>query len=343
MWAVGRRLKFGVVWEFWRMASIFRDYRYFSCTGTVVGILLAFSIISFKKRIHEYKNSYARKFMPTATQLSIMITSQRSGSSWLCSLLQSHPKIAWGQEEMSQYNRSSLVLWESYRSELEIAFHGIEMKYSEKLPEIVGFKLMYSQIPAKILTDLMEWFNQKEVLIIHLYRNASILKMVSALQAVSSGVWHVTSRKDEHTPSKSAIKFHSDISNDVKRLESSRISMQMYLDANTKEACVYNVAYEDLSGPHSSKFLRMLSSYLGISDTITTSETGLQKIFGRTCEDRIADMDAVYEIIDGTWSYSSCLSLSKKFGRARMNHVSPQVYVSDYGLSKLLNYSVVNR
>ena len=118
----------------------------------------------------------------------VVLSTQRSGSTWVVDMLTSHPRVVayselfmhggegkpkWGQEQ-------DLPYWQTYsRDKHRVAkpywlWHYLGEAYRER-PEIdaVGFKLMYSQL-TRISRPLMPALWMKRVRIIHLTRRNAL-------------------------------------------------------------------------------------------------------------------------------------------------------------------------
>ena len=120
----------------------------------------------------------------------LLVATQRSGSTWVCSLLDGIDGIACGaynprvNETVSEliikysFSEKDKVEWSTYEKDLDKAFNQVCTKSQE---EVIGFKAMYDQIPQKFLKDgkLKTYLRENEISIIHLVREAKILNMVS--------------------------------------------------------------------------------------------------------------------------------------------------------------------
>ena len=133
----------------------------------------------------------------TCSKKYILLSTQRSGSTWTCDLLRHQEGISCGKpkknneqveytsELLIQYssllkNETNNVEWSKYEQDLNNAFDEA-CKGNPSLS--IGFKLMYSQVPLQFLEDgkLETYLRENNVSIIHLVREAKILKMVSII------------------------------------------------------------------------------------------------------------------------------------------------------------------
>lgn len=124
------------------------------------------------------------------------MSTQRSGSTWVCDLLNKQDGIACGGKMSNKMNKriSELLInysymtkkgkiktveWSRYQKSLDNAFAEV----CQENPALsIGFKLMYNQIPPQFMKDgtFEEFLRKNKVFIVHLVREAKILKLVSA-------------------------------------------------------------------------------------------------------------------------------------------------------------------
>lgn len=143
----------------------------------------------------------------------VTVSTQRSGSTWLTDMLNSHPDVASytelflsqgrGAPEWGQYK--DVVYWQTYRHSLKGAkrhirplglfqyIDGVLAQHPDK--HALGFKLMYGQI-AKLPESLL-YLRSRKLRIIHLVRK-NILDVVLSGAAKSA-------RKMAHAPQGTAV------------------------------------------------------------------------------------------------------------------------------------------
>lgn len=129
----------------------------------------------------------------------IVLSTQRSGSSFVCSLLDSHPRIRCLEEIFMRRNRNAIT-YRSYRNaslrrRLE---HLLERRRSiesylagvyDAQPDLdaVGFKLMYEQVQR--YPELVDWCRSNDVMVVHLIRMNALKTIVSRQVALKRGVY----------------------------------------------------------------------------------------------------------------------------------------------------------
>lgn len=127
-------------------------------------------------------------------QKYIILTTQRSGSTWVCSQFDLQDEIACGGQYLpdGEYRVSELLInysrkkekgladvpWSQYKKDLDRAFDN-SCKHS--LTRTIGFKLMYNQIPQKFMINgsLENYFQENNIYLVHLVREAQILRLAS--------------------------------------------------------------------------------------------------------------------------------------------------------------------
>ncbi len=141
----------------------------------------------------------------------IVLTTQRSGSSYLCSLLDNHPGISCTQEVFLPRNTNEIT-YRTWRT----ASIGRELKHWFKRQDAVnaylaqlygkqpslqafGFKLMYGQ--AKRYPEVVDWCGRNNVRVVHLIRQNALKMVVSRHVAQKRGVYLSTRTMDPVTVS----------------------------------------------------------------------------------------------------------------------------------------------
>lgn len=138
------------------------------------------------------KNISIDRNTPTICSKYILLTTQKSGSTWVCNLLDQQDNISCGgefndrgfrtSELLMRYsklrNEKASVIWSEYKEDLDNAFQSV---CDDNPSLLTGFKLMYDQIPYQFIQDghLQTYFKENQVSIIHLVREAKILNIAS--------------------------------------------------------------------------------------------------------------------------------------------------------------------
>jgi hypothetical protein len=263
----------------------------------------------------------------------IILSSQCSGSGWLVETLNAQTGVIWKNERLIEYSRKKSLWqphpgsWEQYRSDLEG-----HLSTEDESIEMIGFKLMYDQIPQHLYAEFADWLYEKQVHVIHLRRKCTALAFASQIgkaqrsKLLGSGqqITHITSKEQaEALPDVPKISFQRNIGIDrVKTLEENQVNFGNYLRAT--EAPIFEVTYEDLDSKYQAKWFKALMGFMEISmpDKIQKSDmvkTG-SKSGSKLCEDRIDGLGDHYESLVGLQSRLECL----KFQREERNTSIPE-------------------
>jgi LPS sulfotransferase NodH len=250
----------------------------------------------------------------TIHKKGIVLTSQCSGSSWLVSSLNMRPGVTWRDERLIKYSLDATlwktVSWAEYQSDLESALS------ADNGQMMVGFKLMYDQIPQHLYAEFANYLAEKQVHVIHLRRRCVALQLASQIQKalrrarMGKDASHFTSKEIVDTlPSVAKIPFqHVQELERVKNLEENQAIFAHYLRAT--RAPVFEVAYEDLDGLYKAKWFNSLVAFLGLVEGMRNQESGMIKVGSRRCEDRIKGLgNNDYETLAGLESRVECYRL----------------------------------
>ena len=150
-------------------------------------------------------------------RLFLLFTTQRSGSTWACQLLSaqaglscgtpSDTSVTGGVEEMlirfttDRFGRLSFdderparegasVAFDEWRDAADAAFDAVAG--ASPAGGAVGYKLMYNQVPAHLLKEFGKWVLQRRICVVHLVREATVLRLASIQQSNRQQEMHVT-------------------------------------------------------------------------------------------------------------------------------------------------------
>ena len=251
---------------------------------------------------------------------AILITSQDSGSTWLRSVLDGLDGVSFQGERMisqsyKSYDEWLQTQWEPYKKTIESALEFGDTEPDENI--LVGFKLMYDQIPQHLHRDFAKWLNDNGIYVIHLRRRAAILQIASHRQKV-----HAKSTgelKGDHVTNKKAVveypKIQYDRTDDyerIRRLENNQRNFADYLQIHAPMAPQIELWYELLDGPHQHNWFNALFAFLGIDQKLTANDVGsdLVKVGKRMCDERIEGLKGPeYSNLDGLDSQRMCAML----------------------------------
>ena len=250
---------------------------------------------------------------PTIPKKGIILSSQCSGSSWLVSSLNNRPGVTWKEEELIKYSLNATlwetVSWDEYQSDLDRALSG------GKGETMIGFKLMYDQIPQHLYAEFATYLDKEKLHVIHLRRRCVAMQFASQIQKglriakIGKPADHFTSKEmvDNLPPvPKVTLQDHQGLAR-ISNLERNQANFAHYLRAT--RAAAFEVAYEDLEGLYGAKWFSALLGFLGLTGE-TSQESEMVKVGPRLCEDRIDGLGGNdYENLAGLVSRVECYRL----------------------------------
>jgi len=281
----------------------------------------------------------------------VLLTSQRSGSTWVCDLLNRHPSIACGgpfaknphEERVSElliaysykHQREGglwNVTWPQYKESLDKAYDSV---CTENPNPSIGFKLMYNQIPNQFVEDgrLARYFREHNVHLVHLVREAKILKMASTYSSVAErvdfGSMHASNQsmveKFRESPK---MPWHDELIDKMLEIEQRAIDWQRTIHFMPHVADSY-LSYEKMLIPDERRriFLQLTNELVPgyysqhPQKEVDTSTTNLMQLHEPTCEDRINRyLDFTkHEKVQNSRTLAACNMLQTYFGMVPHN------------------------
>jgi LPS sulfotransferase NodH len=240
----------------------------------------------------------------------VVLSTQRSGSTWVVDMLTSHPRVVayselfmhggegtpkWGAEQ-------DLPYWQTYirdksgrrpaRPYWLWRYLGEAFEEREGI-DAIGFKLMYSQL-TNIVKPLMPALWLKRVRIIHLIRrNALDVVLSKEAGAARQGVLHA--REGEEVE---AVRVRLSTDSLMRRLTLHERAIAGARVRFQKVGLPYReVVYEDLVADEQDGFASLFE-FLGVEPTPVTSS--LQKVNPTAHEELIENYGEVREALEGT-------------------------------------------
>jgi LPS sulfotransferase NodH len=211
----------------------------------------------------------------------VVLSTQRSGSTWVVDMLNSHARVVAYAELFMHGGRgrprwggaTDLPFWQTFLAQNGTSRSRLLRSYwlwrylgrvYARRPGIdaAGFKLMYSQLDAA--RPLLPALVARRVVVIHLVRRNALDVLVSRHSAAARGTHHARERVDPvrvHLPAKDLV---SRISEHERSVETAR-----RLLARVRLPC-REVAYEDLVADRDRQFA-LLFSFLGTDPAAPTS------------------------------------------------------------------------
>lgn len=225
----------------------------------------------------------------------IVLSTQRSGSSYLCSLLDNHPAMRCAEEIFLPRNANEITYRHWRTASLgRMLKHWLTQQESinayledlcSKQPALdaFGFKLMYGQ--AKQYPAVVDWCREHDVRVVHLVRRNALKMVVSRQVALKRGVYLSTRPVDAMTVSLDTRRLISDLRKLDTLVQRNRelFSTLPYLETS----------YEAMLADRDEE-LRRIMNFIGCdvhlevsSDLVKTSPDSLETVvdnYGEVCE-----------------------------------------------------------
>jgi len=243
-------------------------------------------------------------------QKYILFTTQRSGSTWVCQLLNLQPSITCGIEGRSElmisYSRrieeNKNIQWETYRADFLNAVRDASDvargRQSEGFSHVAaGFKLMYDQVPQQFMTNFLCLLEEEEIVVLHLVREAKILKLASkynnAEQKQMFGGMHTTNVSEAQLYRRAKLlKWDNNTILQILKLEKESAYWEQTLRLSEYMIPVYYVSYEVLLRQQQMmRNIQRIISFL-LPDTIirlseVQTNTSLLQLHEPSCIERV--------------------------------------------------------
>ena len=219
----------------------------------------------------------------------ILFTTQRSGSTWFCDVLGRQPGVQCGlelsrNEKKSTYHPSrttemmikyshmkrkvidgydySNITWEKWRADSEQQFERLAANYNSGKASVIGYKLMYDQVPPRLINEFIEYVSKEDICIVHLER-VVLLQVASHLQTIH-GKMHNTNAS-EAAASRASTRPVAAPFEVVRELVKAKIAQNHEWTQRLRYAPgarYYHVAYEQLTGKAAGNYLRSVIAFV---------------------------------------------------------------------------------
>jgi len=235
----------------------------------------------------------------------LLLTTQKSGSTWFCSVLRQQNGISCGgkpshlkipaSELLIKYSHITSrggianVTWQQYQNDLDNAFAEV-CEYNPATS--IGFKIMYDQIPPQFITNkkLSSYFEDNGVNIIHLVREAKILVLASQHDVSERGFHHTTN--SSMVRETSSLNWNERYIDVMIKMEKTSVEWQHKIHDMTPFVQNYYVAYENILRQEKRKHLvgQIAAFVSGSFDPeVEKAEGTLLKQSNSSCSSRITN------------------------------------------------------
>lgn len=266
-------------------------------------------------------------------QKFLLLTTQRSGSTWTCDLLNAQDGITCGGPGKGKGKQTSemlielsfqdhnLLTWSEMNSKLNMAFDQTCEQYPSTA---VGYKIMYDQIPSKFrYREFEKYLQDNNIAIVHLVREAKVLRQasqhdVSAVKAASGKVVHhaYDSSEVNNLPKINKMQWKQAQVKKFLQLEeeSDEWNKQIHFLPFVRD---YYLSYENmLSREGLEDSIRQLISFLGLPmcGYSVNTKAHLQQLHSPLCGERVEDYEELMSELNGTKTAAACRMLDAMLG-----------------------------
>lgn len=265
----------------------------------------------------------------------LLISTQRSGSTFLCGLLNLSQVVCGMKDEAREQNttyrsemmfkysrlligtaRHAQITWHDWHTSMDKAFQLVEQSEPDK--SIIGFKLLYDQVPMHLRQHFFRYLETYNIFVIHLVREATVLSIASATQLVN-GIW-TTSNKElakDVTRQTKLVSFSDEVwVNLVKETENIHHYWTTNLENSVKHKYVF-VSYEKLITTDRNISITELLSFLSPGYNLLASDVEflkidpIERLHESTCSSRVANYSHIHDLLYNTSTIKACDYLEK--------------------------------
>jgi hypothetical protein len=271
----------------------------------------------------------------------LLFSSQRSGSTWTCQVLDAQLGISCGRtppegqepdhgtekqaELMIQFSPSILirdqgmihseVTWAQWSTALKAAFATVRKEFCPpgSHRRTVGFKLMYDQVPYQLVPQFLSFLESNEVTVLHLVREAAVLRLASDIQ--SRGLQHSSDANELASHAAAPWQWDTKTGENIRALEWLNAAWSNLLRFSPDIRYHY-VAYEQLIGPKRDNYFRELIRVTGgpglpgSSSPFADVPGELLMLHEPTCEERVEQYAQLATELGGTRTRMACAMLA---------------------------------
>ena len=307
-----------------------------------------------------------------APRLWLLLSSERSGSSWALSMLGRHPDSYFlrRHEPMMAYKEgrifqaggaragetpsASTFLADLARvSDIAATFapEAAALGCSDKLgrARVAGYKLMWNQGPDVYPDEALAWLKARGAGVIHLVRRATLLQRLSSVQTEHERVAGVRTAAHAHNSSQAQVATMP-VHVDRDFVRRTAFSDRTYANASYWAAglgrdAYYRVFYEDLVRAPDRELARIFS-FMGLDPAAEPEQGNTEEFFRlhpESCEGRVANFrEAMHMMPPDSGSYRECYCAAspetrqwmKADARARLAVTAPTKHSSEASNSK---------
>ena len=260
----------------------------------------------------------------------IIITTQKSGSTWFVRRLGTHRNVFTTDNEpiewitkLSLRNNGNFCSWCEIQQKIVETYQRLaNFKASDKNGEkgtealALGFKVMYSQV-RHVLPEFVHFCAMNSIRVVHFYRGASVASYwtynAQFLDRLQTGDKNAirTSKHVTVSPSLLTNEISLDIvdsigaENFVKNLENLKSLFRRRFMYASNEVFYFELAYEKMIGKFADKYWKLLFSFLDVSVDEITNDT-LSRVHTSKCNEKFSDWPNLRKRLKNTDSFFAC-------------------------------------
>jgi LPS sulfotransferase NodH len=248
-------------------------------------------------------------------QLFLLFTQPRSGSTYTGQVLDAQPDV-FSRGEMGPYGErmhrfahksvGANATWEIYSKALSQAFNLMTPEATASSKNIMGFKMLYGDIPRHLVNDFLKWAVVKQVKILHLERGAVLNRIESGETAIALKAQGVQGHHNVRASDANLTVYKHrpiEVSRKAIRPQITREEDESDLWARLfqkRGIAYYHVFYETLLGQRRNEQLRQMMKFLSNSNGITFEDVEARlgekawiQLHKPSCRGRIAHYEEV--------------------------------------------------
>ncbi|WP_415407446.1 sulfotransferase [Sulfurovum sp. CS9] len=254
-----------------------------------------------KKSINYFKKTFQNK---NHNQAFVVISTQRSGTTFLAQLLNSHPNIHMGKELFKTDKNLLNVDNDNYRysdkgTSVKKHLDSYYAKYGQTY-QAVGFTVMYLQLQQN--PDILTYIKENNIPCIYLERRNQLKTVISRLKARETGIYHTTDTVEADQSSSIDTEL---LLKELKILDETILQ----LGTITEDLSTLTITYESLQ-LEQNKTLESVQRFLSLP-IVTHLNTTLQKTNSDDLASSITNYDEVKALLQTT-PFKRYLSMDQK-------------------------------
>ena len=274
----------------------------------------------------------------------VLFSAPRSGSTWVCQVLDAQPNthcgLPWQNEMMNRFGVPSLQMHNRTHADVDWAewsgtFHramGTLRRHagcqtsattpSTATATAIGFKLMPEQLPDHLVPHFIELVAECNVTMLHVVREAAVLRLASLTAAASSNIFHTASDSVANAERRQPLMWQSGeaVGTAIRELEELNGAWQVRLSLHPRIRYLY-ASYESLLSPalrdgYFAEMVRFVGAAGALASPLSVLKKGFVPLHESSCEERVHRWEQLAAHLVGTRTEAACAMLAGRPLRA---------------------------